>query len=258
MCCPFSCAKARVENITATASSDNKSIKFIGYVNFSPQTVTEALLRFFQRLELAESYAEIGDGTFDLFGKLFQSYINQHILDTLHDLHKGAHNLEEMLHAICFFGDLTRIISGRFIEYHDRKKTQVDHIRTIARLFLAGSNLSATLSFGAKLRSGTIGYLETAQITLSFTGYTLLIISTLWRRFRDKKQHHFVSDLSIYVSGAVHAVVPLLRNLKPIKPFVYALKKIRSFSHIVHGYSKKKRLTPPDRVKIEGEIKISV
>jgi hypothetical protein len=264
MCCPFSCPKARTENIQVLQNNENKihfvgnenKIRFVGYINFSPQNTIDSLLRFFQRLELAESYAEICDGGFDLFGRLFQTYVNQHVSATLHHLHESAHHIEEMLHAVCFFSDLTRILSGRFIEYHDKKKKQIDYMRTLARLLLAGSHLGATLSFTVRLLSGTGGYFAFAQLTLSLSGYALLTISTLWRRFSQNKQHHFLSDLSIYSTGLAYDIIGALKEIKAVKPFVSVLKRVRSLSHVIHGLAKRDRLMPPDLIKINGEITI--
>ncbi len=253
MCCPFSVPKARVENIQILQNNENK-IHFIGYINSSPQSLIDSLLRFFRRLELAESYAEICDGTFDLFGKLFQNHVNQSVSESLHQLHESAHTIEEMLHAVCFFSDLTRIVSGKFIEYQDKKKSQIDYIRSIARILLASSNFTATLSFGNKLLCGSHSHFGGLQTALSLSGYTMLSISTIWRRFYSSKNHHFVSDLCIYSTGMAYEIGTTFKGITIFKPWISIIKKVKSLAHAIHGYAKRNRLMPPDRVKIKGEI----
>lgn len=255
MCCPFSSPSPRLENIHVVKNHDNK-IQFIGIINFSPKNFIETLLRFFQRLELAESYVEICDGAFDLFGKLFQTYVNQHVLNALHLWHESAHALEGLLHAACFFNDLTRIFSGRFVEYHNKQKTRIDVIRTIARVLLAASNFVATVSLSTRLFTGNISVLAPLQFTLSMMGYALLTISTLWRKFQHAKKHHFNSDLCIYTTGFVHDVITVGKNVSVIKPFMSTLKIVRSAAHVLHGYAKQIRLIPPDHIKIEGNLMI--
>jgi hypothetical protein len=257
MCCPLHHLPS---NFVLTEVLPDHSIptnyRFHGFIDFSPKTIKNRLLLTFQRLEFTEKIAEIADETFHLFGFLLKKHTNPLVYETFHNLHHGAHEIEHFLHSFCFLGDLSRLVTGKFLEYTNSHRNQVDYIRTGARVCHAISHLFATLSFLSERRLLRLGKLEPIikyQAILSATGYGLWTISLIWQRFQHKKNVNFSSDLAIHGGGFLFEGLEIAKSFNSISAYASIINKVRAIAGIIHAWSIASRLMP-SRVEVHGQI----
>ena len=120
MCCSLDQIPGRL--VINSVGVEKNKMHLRGTIDHSPNSLADRLLLIFQRLELFEKIAEIADESFHLFGSLLQSIASAAIYQTCRNLHHAAHDIEHVLHSFCFLGDLSRIFTGRYLEYSEDKK----------------------------------------------------------------------------------------------------------------------------------------
>lgn len=260
MCCPFD--KIPV-NFTPTGlaieGGKGEKVCYVkGVIDRSPKTLGDRFVRFFQSLEWIEKIAEIADESFHLLGTFFQQYAPQQVYHSLQNLHHNAHDIEHLLHAACFFGDLSRLLTGKFLEYSDAERKQIHYLRSTARVCHAVSHFFATTAFLTEQRLISLGKLENfaaLRSLFSILGYGIMAISLIWDRCkREVKGDAFGSDLVIHVSGLLFESVPYLKKLKPLASLSSVIGKAGALAGIVHAWLVAQRLGSKDREEVIGSF----
>lgn len=267
MCCPLDQVPASfIPTEVAIGGGKGKKICTVkGYIDRSPKTYGDRFVRFFQSLEWIEKIAEIADESFHLLGSVFRQYASVPVYNTLQTLHHNAHEIEHLLHAACFFGDLTRLMTGKFFEYTDEKRTQIHYLRSIARVCHAVSHLFATGAFLLEQRWINFGKVEkfgALRSIFSILGYGIMTTSMIWDRWKRGGEGlnkaevglkgSFASDLAIHGSGLLFETIPVIKNFGVLTSFSAALGKLGALAGIVHAWLVSQRLGQKDREEVSG------
>jgi hypothetical protein len=224
-----------------------------GAYDHTPPTFADRMFRRFQRLEMAEKVAEIADESFHLLGSTLQRFAPDSIYQTARMVHHAAHDVEHLLHAVCFFGDLSRVLTGKFLEYRDGHRHEIDRFRTLARVCHTASHFFATLQFlsDQKLvkinKTAPLTYYSSLFGTLGFAIWTATLV---WRRYRGEAEERFASDLGIHLGGFFFEAIPLAKQSFLITSWVPVLNKISAMAGIIHAWHVVDRLFPPDLEEI--------
>lgn len=247
MCCPLDHVRTNFvpTGLAIEKKEEAKICTIKGYIDRSPKTMGEQLIRSFQSLEWIEKIAEIVDESFHLLGSLLQTYTSPVIFENAQALHHHAHEIEHFLHATCFLGDLTRLFTGNFLEYNDHEKTQVNFLRSIARVFHAVGHLFATISYLAEKKIIHLRPVETflkVGTVLTSLGYLTNVISLTSDLILDKvsAEDQFNSNMIIQTTGFISEINPE--------------SKIGSLTKIIHAWCVAKRLAPADRQDVIGQF----
>lgn len=218
MCCPLDPQKTILERVTITETQEaDSNVTFVveGVVNHSPQSVQEKAIRAFQNLELIEKAAEFSEQFFHLIQLPLKTYASRPIYEALHKLHHNAHEIEHFLHAACFLGDILCILTCNYLQYRDVNKTELDYIRTAARIAHTTAHFFATAAYLSKYNICRFGFLErflNFGSLLTLVGYALGTSAILWDRFRkNQKNDQFYSDLGIHLGGFIFEGLPIVQ-----------------------------------------------
>lgn len=256
MCCPSYSVQAKftIDSIKLRESQDIYHVS--GEIDRSPKTFGDRVVRFWGNVEWFEHVFEIADESFHLFGSLLQKYSSAMVYQKLNGLHHAAHHLEHFLHAFCLLGDVSRLVTGKFFEYHDAAHTQLDYVRSAARVCHAVSHFFTTSIFLSELNYIKIGDVEKVSryaSIFSTLGYGIWAASLLWRRYYQKDvNHELVIDLSIHLGGFLFEAIPLTKTMVSFSsPFV-SLDKLRALAGIIHAWTFVQRLTPKDREEVSA------
>lgn len=243
----------RVDEIAYDGANKEFSVK--GVVDRTPSDRITRFSRVLQWMDLIEKIAEIADESFHLFKKVLENHASVEIYNKLRNLHHAAHEIEHMLHAFCFLGDITRILSGKFLEYRDREHTNVDYLRTAARICHAVAHFCASLQFLSDLNLFKSSRFDQAMKfvpLISATGYALWTATLLWRRYQGEENKHFKSDIGIYLGGFLFEAIPLTKEIAALASYTAGINKLSAIAGIIHAGSLAARLMPQDREKVKA------
>lgn len=260
MCCPLDQVNGRlfIQALDFEEERDNEKICHIrGIYDRTPATLADRVFRFFQHIELIEKIAEIGDELFHLLGTVFQRYTSVLVYQTLRNLHHAAHDVEHVLHTFCFLGDLTRLMTNQFFEYHDEERTQFDYVRSAARVCHITGHFLATASFLSELQLYQFKVLEKYfKYAPAFTalGYAIWTLSLIWRRHQEEADDHFSSDLGIHLAGCLFEAIPLTKSISTLAPYAHVINKVTAIAGIIHAWCVVQRLMPQDQEELEGDF----
>jgi hypothetical protein len=262
MCCPLDNVKGNlsITNVVIEKEGQKKTYVVHGIYDRTPPTLADRVFRFFQRLELIEKIAEIADESFHLFGTLLQRYTGVLVYQTLRNLHHAAHDVEHVLHTFCFLGDVARLMTGKFFEYHDKELKQFDYTRSAARVCHAISHFLATAAFLSELKLYQLSCLDKAfkyTTASSALGYAIWTISLIWRRHQGKTDEQFSSDLGIHLAGCLFTAIPLTKTLAVLAPYAYIINRLTAIAGMIHAWCVVQRLMPKDREKLVGYFTFS-
>lgn len=248
MCYDLSTDLGNLE-IRSIKQESNNTYHLNGIYNRTPKTLAARIERFFRRLELLEKIAEIVGESLELFRTALQK---------MPDLHHAAHEIEHVLHPFCFLGDLSHLISGRFLVY-DKKK--LDYLRSVARVSHAFSHFLATSVFLCEPQLFRLGLLEKAikyASIFSALGYGMWTISLVWQRYQQKVDKHFASNLGIHLGGCLFQTIPHLKIISVFASYSHLIDKAASLAGIIHAWCFVERLMPSDREEIKGHFDSSL
>lgn len=257
MCCPLDQVQGKLD---ITVSVKNNTYHAKGVYDCGPKTLTDRIFRTFQRMELIEKMAEIVDESFHLLGSTFQRYANTNLYEIFRDMHHASHNIEHLLHATCFLSDLFRMVTGRFLEYGDHEKKKIDYLRTASRVFQATGHFLATIDYLTERQLVKPNRLTplTAYLSLfSATGYSLWLISLIWRRHQGKANDRFSSDVAIHLGGFLFEALPLTKKMASFASFGSVINKMTAVAGIVQAGCVVDRLMPQDRVVVKAHGTLS-
>lgn len=261
MCCSLDQLSGRliVQMVGFEKNEENeeKILHLRGIYDRSPKTWADRFSRFFPRLELLEKISEVVDEFFHLCGPLFQQYTNLMVYQTLRHLHHAAHDVEHVLHSFCFLGDLTRILTGKFFEYHDQERTQLDYVRSLARICHAVAHFFATAEFLHELKLCRLDKFEKAfkyTAVFSLVGYAIWTTSLVWQRYQGGANDQFASDMCIHLGGCLFEAIPLTKTMNSFAPYTSFLNKAASLAGIIHAWFVVQRLMPQDREEVVAEF----
>jgi hypothetical protein len=250
MCCPLDqrIGKFSVNEASIKDEGGVNICHVIGIYDRTPSTLADRISIFFQRLELLEKIAEIADESFHAFGfVLHRSSVV--IYHTLRNLHHGAHDIEHVLHSFCFIGDLSRLLVGRFFEYRDKERTQLDYCRSVSRVCHAVAHFFATIEFLHEHQLFSLERLEKAckyASIFSALGYALWTISIIWQRCQGVENENFAADIGIHLGGFSFEAIPLTKGIGFFAPYAFQLNKAAAIAGIIHAWFVVQRLMPKD------------
>lgn len=255
MCCPLERAQGVfIPQTVAIEQRGQVEIYHVrGVIDRTPNTLTDRLLRFFQNLELVEKIAEVIDESFHLVGSLFQRYSSVLIYQTARNLHHGAHDFEHFLHATCFFGDLLRLMTGKYFESDDKEKKTFTYLRNAGRINHTFAHFLGTADFFADLKIYPFGRLEKwfkYASVLSAIGYLCWTAALVWKR----KQDHLKSDLGIHLGGFLFESISLAKTIKSLATYASTINKIAAVFGVIHASCVAQRLMTPDREVVQGQF----
>lgn len=264
MCCPLDQIRGNlvIQNVTLqdSCTGQEKILQVKGFVDHTPPALADRIFRYFQRLELVEKIAEIADESFHLFGSALQRVSSVAAYQAFRNLHNGAHDIEHLLHAVCFLGDISRLLTGRFLEYRDAERTKLDFLRSIARVSHAAAHFLASLQFlvdhsliGANRFQRILPYMP----LFSAAGYGIWTATLIWRRHQGEVNERFASDLGIQLGGFLFAAVPLAKHASSLEPYTFVINKISAFAGIVHAWCVVDRLIPQDRENVTAQFNLA-
>lgn len=241
-----------VQSAKIIHSTDNKksTLHLKAIYNPKPSSLTGRIAYFFQRVEFFEKISERIDECYHLFEPILRHITNKPVFKILTDLHHSAQHVEHALHAFCFFGDLSRLFTGRFLEYQEYNHKKIDVLRTLSRVchlvshFFSAANLLNDLKLIPLNRFKKILELE---VVFSLSGYLLTTISVLWARHKKVNNPQFKSDLSIQLGGLFFEASKMTNNS--------IIQKLGSLAGIIHASGIINRLS--GSFKIGGHFPIS-
>jgi hypothetical protein len=260
MCCPLYqvSGELRVQAVAFKKNDKDEDVVHLkGIYDNTPKTLGDRISRYFQRLELLEKMAEIADECFHLFNSVLRRYTNPIVYQTLCNLHHGSHDIEHLLHSFCFLGDVTRLITDKFFEYRDHKRTQLNYLRTLSRICHATAHLFATAEYLHELKLCSLDKFErffkyTALI--STLGYALWTISLIWQRYQEEINEQFASDVCIHLGGCVFEGIHLVDTIDAFSSYSTILNKVGAVAGIVHAWCVVQRLMPKDTEELTAQF----
>lgn len=263
MCCPLNHVNGKLV-IQAIAFEETEEPKekichLQGIYDHTPLTLADRVFRFFQRLELIEKIAEIADESFHLFGKILQRFTSVLVYQTLRNLHHASHDIEHVLHSFCFLGDLSRLITGKFFEYHDKERLQPDYLRSTAAVCHAMSHMLSTATFLSEHKLAQFGRFEKMfkyAAAFNALGYAIWTASLIWRRHQGIVKDQFASDLCIHFGGCLFEALPLTQSISTFTPHASGINKMAAIAGIIHAWSVVQRLMPQDREEVAGQFAV--
>jgi hypothetical protein len=264
MCCPLDAKNTIFEGLTITETicDSNQHVEYVveGIVNHSPQYIQEKAIRAFQNLELVEKAAEFSEQFFHLIQIPLKTYASRPIYEALHKLHHNAHEIEHFLHAACFLGDILCMLTCNYLQYQDADKTQLDYIRTGARVAHTTAHFFATAAYLSEYNICHFGYLERFLkfgSVLTVVGYALGTSAILWDRYRKNQQNdQFYSDLGIHLGGFVFeglSIVKASKCLSSSTKFLAFLEVSTAIVGMIHSWYVIERLNP-QRQHVRGTV----
>jgi hypothetical protein len=260
MCCPLDqlSGKLIIQAVAFEKKNDDHDdiMHLKGFYDRTPNSLTERILRYFQRIELLEKIMEIGDESFHLLNTVFQRYTNLMVYQTLRNLHHGAHDIEHVLHSFCFLGDVARLFSGKF--FQDQQGKRLDYLRCLSRICHAVAHCFATAQFLSELKLLPLNQFEKTLKSanlLSALGYAMWTASLVWERYQGKANEQFAEDMGIHLGGCVFEAVHVIEEIEGLSPSLdYTLSKVGSLAGIIHAWCVVHRLMPQDQEEIEVEF----
>lgn len=254
MCCPLDQVHGRLV-VQSVGEGEGNDLHLRGVYERTPLTWADWVFRIFQRLELAEKFAEIFDESFHLSGSILQSTTSPVLYQTFSNLHHAAHEIEHLLHAVCFIGDLSRVVTGRF--FHDEEGKNLDYIRSAALVCHAVSHFLATLQF---LEDHNLIKLNRFQPVLKFmplfssAGYAMWTAALIWRRHQGEENNRFAADLGVHLGGFLFVAIPLAKDVSEFAQYASVIKKLSALAGIIHAWCVVDRLMPQDREEFDTKF----
>jgi hypothetical protein len=254
MCCPLDHVDGSliVHHIYKGEENGIYSFHIDGIYDRTPSSLSARIFRTFQRLELIEKIAEVMDESFHLLGSTLQAYASTPVYQIFRNLHHISHDVEHHLHAICFLADVSRIATGKFFEYHDKKRTHIDYMRTAARICHAIAHSFATAAFLSDNKICQIGrfsHVIPYAPLFSAMGYAVWTITLLWRKQQKGEDAQFNSNLAINIGGFLFEALPLFQ--------LSLLSQAATLAGIIHAWSVVNRLMPKDQEPVSAQFKDS-
>ena len=256
MCCPLDQAPSIVKVKTLTSDEVNKSkYQIAGKIDRTPKTKSDWLLRNFQRSELLEKIAEVADESFHLCASNLKVYAPVGIYKIFGDLHHNAHQIEHLLHSICFLGDVVSLAAGKFFDKIDPKDNlRYKQLKTAARVCHAVSHFLATVSLLTEyelLSFGPLQQMKNYMLILSITGYALRTISLIAYEWQKE---HFQSNLAVNLGGFFFQALTLVKTFELFASSIFVINKIAAVAGIIHASSAANRLMTPDVEKFNVDF----
>jgi hypothetical protein len=263
MCCPLDNLDGRLTITPASfeQKKERSEIKLEAIYDRTPTTLADRIFRLFQRVELLEKIAEIADESFHLFGTLLQKYTTVTVYQTLRNLHHAAHDIEHLLHTFCFLGDLSRLMTGKFFQYQDIERKQLNYLRSAARVCHAVSHFLASAAFFSELKLCQVGRLEKAfkyASVFSTLGYALWTISLILQRYKGENKELFASDLGIHLAGCLFEAIPLTKTMSSLAAHAPLINKVAAIAGVIHAWCVVQRLMPNDQEAVTVNLKIEI
>ncbi|MBX9703944.1 MAG: hypothetical protein K2X39_07295, partial [Silvanigrellaceae bacterium] len=147
--------------------------------------------------------------------------------------------------------------TGRFVEYDDLDQTQINYIRTLARIAHLASHALSTAIYLSEKGIYHIARLEKwfkYAPVFSAMGFALWTTSLVWQSYSRRRDNpHMLSDLGIHAGGLVFQAFPILDTFKFATQHLELIKKISSVAGIIHAWSFIQRLNPPQQENLTGE-----
>jgi hypothetical protein len=264
MCCQLDHVHGKLLLQTVHFEEDNteneKKLHVSGFYDRTPKTLGDRFSRYFHNIELVEKIAEIVDESFHLFSSLLQHFTDSIVYQTVRDLHHAAHHIEHILHPFCFFGDIVRLLTGKFFENRNEEHRRLNLLRNVARVCHAVAHFFANVEFLHKLKLCRVGQLDQAfkyAPLLSAAGYALWTISLIWERYLGIKDENFASDMSLHFGGFLFKAIPFTEHFDLFTPYTNLMHRASSLAGIVHAWFVAQRLMTPDREHFETHIILS-
>lgn len=253
MCCSyyFDPRLIGVVNDLHPDNNDQSIYTVRGTLCRTPNKLTQRLALYFQRLELIEKIGELVDESFHFYGEMFQRFIPS-LYPIFHDVHHTAHGLDHSLHAFCVLGDALRLVTGKFVEYKDRSRTQLDQLRTAARVSHTVAHLLATAAYLARYNLCRLGKFDKVLKYTSFfsaMGYLLWTVSLIWQR---RQGDQVSSDIAIHGGGFLFTGLSLVHTALLPPSYQLLISKIKAFAGMIHAYATVQRLMP-DQLPFEAK-----
>lgn len=253
MCCPLDPINGKLivhsAHITQTNHHQHSTLQIKAIYDPKPSTLAGRIAYFFQRVEFFEKIAELADEFYHLLQPVFHRFTNIAVYKMLSDLHSSAHQVEHFLHAFCFFGDLTRLFRGQFLEYKDSEHKKIDLLGSLSRVCHTVAHFFATARLLNDLKLCPLNKFEKVfhwSAYISASGYLFATMSILWKRHQKVINHQFKSDMVIHFGGFCFEAFKI-----PDHSF---LQKMASVAGIVHACGIIHRLN--GSIKIKGDFPI--
>jgi hypothetical protein len=238
------------------ASINKNMVSVTGTYDCTPKSWADRISRYFQRLELIEKVAEIGDESFHLLGSFLQRHTNSAVYQTLRNLHHGAHDIEHVIHAFCFLGDAVRFFSKKF--FLDREGKPLGYLGSLSRVCHAVAHFFETTNYLQELKLlpplGGFQRIFKYGALFSTIGYSCWTIHLIWQHYRQRvANNQFASDMSIHVGGCIFESIRLTEVMDHLGSHAFLLNQVASLAKVVQAWFIVQYLMPKDKEVVTVE-----
>ena len=251
MCCPLDQVHGRLV-VQAVGEGEGNELHLRAVYDRTPP---DRIFRFFQWLELGEKYAEMFDESFHFCGSILKITATPAVYLTFHKLHDAAHEIEHFLHAVCFLGDVSRVMTGRF--FHNGEGKELDYLRCAALVCHAVSHFLASVQFlvdNNLIKVNRYQHILKWMPLFSAAGYAMWTAALIWNRHQGEENKRFAADLGVNLGGFFFVAIPLANDVSELAPYASVIKKLSALAGIIHAWCVVDRLMPQDREEIETKF----